>query len=201
MKKNYFIGSLFFFVLLVFFQYIGMFVSFFETHINGELLPKNNSQYAYLAKKEPTSIVGFNYFFNEAFEEFVDEREIVKKAKSNAAEVIDKVSFDTGCPVSPITQNNDIGNCFAVVIYTAPTPTPSSGNIVTQIAGLASGSTFPIGSTTNTFEERTSGGAFVVSCSFDVIVTDNEDPTIVGLPSDISVSNDTGVCGAAVTWS
>ncbi|SNR56690.1 HYR domain-containing protein, partial [Lutibacter flavus] len=176
MKKNYFIGLLFSSILLVFLQYSDIFMSFFKTQIDTELLPKNNFPYAYLAKKEPTSIVEYNYFYNEESEYFVEDTETVKEAKSNAVEVIEKVSFDAGCPNSPITQNNDLGNCYAVVTFTAPTA--SSGNKVTQTAGLASGSAFPVGTTTNTFEETTDpGDVFVGSCSFDVIITDNEAPT------------------------
>ena len=47
-----------------------------------------------------------------------------------------------------------------------------NGDPVTQIEGLSSGSTFPGGITTNTFELTSSGE----TCSFNVIVEDNEAP-------------------------
>ncbi|RFN58148.1 HYR domain-containing protein [Marixanthomonas ophiurae] len=47
---------------------------------------------------------------------------------------------------------------------------------VTQIAGLASGSEFPLGTTTNTFEVTDASGN-TASCSFDVTVNDTEAPT------------------------
>ncbi len=47
---------------------------------------------------------------------------------------------------------------------------------VTQIAGLASGSEFPLGTTTNTFEV-TDGSGNTATCSFDVTVNDTEAPT------------------------
>jgi hypothetical protein len=48
---------------------------------------------------------------------------------------------------------------------------------VSQTNGLASGSQFPVGTTTNTFTVSDANGNSA-SCSFDVIVTDNEVPTI-----------------------
>lgn len=60
------------------------------------------------------------------------------------------------------------------------TPTPT----VTQIAGLPSGSEFPVGTTTNTFE--VSDGTSTSTCSFDVIVNDGVDPEIV-CPEDAEV--------------
>ncbi|MDO8281067.1 MAG: HYR domain-containing protein, partial [Thermodesulfovibrionia bacterium] len=47
-----------------------------------------------------------------------------------------------------------------------------------QTAGLASGSLFPIGTTTNTFL-ATDGSGNTSTCSFDVIVTDNEKPNVL----------------------
>jgi len=47
------------------------------------------------------------------------------------------------------------------------------GAITTQIAGIASGEVFPVGTTTNTFEVTDASGN-KTSCSFDVIITRNE---------------------------
>lgn len=47
----------------------------------------------------------------------------------------------------------------------------------TQIAGLPSGSAFPVGTTTNTFQVEDADGN-MASCSFDVIVTDGIGPEI-----------------------
>ena len=54
-----------------------------------------------------------------------------------------------------------------------------AGGVVaaTQTLGLASGSVFPVGTTTNTFE--VSDGIVTLSCSFDVIVLDTLAPTII----------------------
>ncbi len=53
---------------------------------------------------------------------------------------------------------------------------PAASFTLTQTAGLASGATFPLGTTTNTFETTDAFGN-TGTYSFDVIVTDNEDPT------------------------
>ncbi|MEM6687500.1 MAG: HYR domain-containing protein, partial [Bacteroidota bacterium] len=61
-------------------------------------------------------------------------------------------------------QWNDTGNNASKKYLLEMTATP-----MTQTAGLPSGSVFPIGTTTNTFEATDAAGN-IVSCSFDVIV-------------------------------
>ncbi len=56
---------------------------------------------------------------------------------------------------------------------------------ILQVSGLASGSSFPFGVTTNTYEVTDALGN-MVSCSFDVTVEDNQAPTASN-PSPISV--------------
>ena len=51
------------------------------------------------------------------------------------------------------------------------------GGSLTQTAGLASGSVFPVGTTTNTFVATDAAGN-TSTCSFNVIVKDNESPVI-----------------------
>ena len=58
---------------------------------------------------------------------------------------------------------------------------------------LATGST-----TVDVLADDTNGQA--VTCSFDVVVQDNEDPVISNCPTDITVSNDNGQCDADVSW-
>lgn len=98
-----------------------------------------------------------------------------------------------------ISVNNDGGICGAVVTFTAPVGTDNcSGATTTQTAGLPSGSTFPVGTTTNTFMV-TDGAGNTASASFTVTVADNEAPAIV-CPANIAVNNDPGVCGAVVIY-
>src|SRR5262249_27202832 len=67
-----------------------------------------------------------------------------------------------------ITVNNDYGVCGATVTYTAPVGTDICGGASTvQIAGLESGSVFPVGKTTNTFRV-TDGVGLTAVCSFVV---------------------------------
>ncbi len=79
------------------------------------------------------------------------------------------------CPGN-ITQDNDPGICGAVITYTAPVGTDNcSGSTTVQTAGLASGATFPVGTTTNTFVVTDASGN-TATCSFDITINDNEAP-------------------------
>lgn len=71
-----------------------------------------------------------------------------------------------------------------VVGIFSPEPT------TTQIAGLASGAIFPVGTTTNTFEIE-DGAGNIVSCSFDVTVLDDLAPEII-CPANLTVQIDGG---------
>ncbi len=92
-----------------------------------------------------------------------------------------------------ITVNNDPGLCGAIVAYPAPQAWDNCPNwTVTQIAGLASGAVFPVGTTVNTF--RVSDGVNTATCSFTVTVVDNEAP-VVNCPPLVIFPNATGECG------
>jgi hypothetical protein len=110
---------------------------------------------------------------------------------------------DTILPViatlSNITQKNDNGLCGAIINFVAPTGTDNfSGASTIQIAGLPSGIEYPLGTTTNTFQVTDAVGN-TASTTFTVTVTDTELPTIAKL-ANISKSNDSGKCGAIVTY-
>ncbi|MDB4591457.1 HYR domain-containing protein, partial [Flavobacteriaceae bacterium] len=86
----------------------------------------------------------------------------------------------------------------AVVTFTTPVGTDQcSGSVTTQTTGLPSGSTFPLGTTTNTFEVEDPSG-LTSSCSFTVEVT-GVPPSIV-CPANITVVNDSDSCDAIVTF-
>ncbi|WP_321288847.1 HYR domain-containing protein [uncultured Sunxiuqinia sp.] len=109
----------------------------------------------------------------------------------------------SNCPSSPITATADAGSCATTVNYTTPTfddNCDGTGLSGTLISGLSSGSSFPVGTTTVTYEYTDNSGNGAVSCSFDVVVDDNENPVITNCPTDISASNDLGSCGANVSW-
>ncbi|WP_415686423.1 Ig-like domain-containing protein [Gillisia hiemivivida] len=104
------------------------------------------------------------------------------------------------CP-SNIDMDVDQGVCGAVVSFETPIAIDNSDLdvTVTQTAGPASGEVFPVGTTTVTFTATDAAGN-QASCSFDVTITDNEDP-IFDTVSDINVNTDADSCGAVVTFS
>ena len=81
---------------------------------------------------------------------------------------------DTILPViatlANITQNNDNGLCGAIINFVAPTGTDNfSGASTIQIAGLPSGTEYPLGTTTNTFQVTDASGNTATS-TFTVTV-------------------------------
>ncbi len=73
----------------------------------------------------------------------------------------------------------------------------SSSPAPTQTGGLPSGSTFPVGVTTNSFS-YTDACANTVTCSFTVTVVNNQ-PTALNCPQNITV-NATGASGMTVNY-
>ncbi|MFN8393937.1 MAG: HYR domain-containing protein [Bacteroidia bacterium] len=102
------------------------------------------------------------------------------------------------CPAN-ISVNAATGTCAATVNYTAPVGTDNcAGSTTTQIAGSASGASYPVGVTTNTFRVTDASGNTAI-CSFTVTVIDNQAPVIT-CPANISVNAATGACAANVTY-
>ena len=92
--------------------------------------------------------------------------------------VVDAEMPTISCP-SNITVSNDPNMCSAVVNYVTPTGTDNcSGAVTTLTSGLASGSPFPVGTTTVTYTV-TDASNNVDSCSFTVTVIDSIAPTAV----------------------
>jgi YVTN family beta-propeller protein len=110
--------------------------------------------------------------------------------------------FSNGKTLNGCIRNLKIYNaapatCEVVVNYTKPSVSDNCGTVtLVQTAGLASGSAFPVGTTTNTFVAKDAAGN-TSTCSFNVTVTDTEKPTITQ-PSNKTVNNDAGICGAVV---
>ncbi|WP_439883452.1 HYR domain-containing protein [Pontibacter sp. MBLB2868] len=99
-------------------------------------------------------------------------------AQTQQVEVKD-VTAPVLASVAPITKNNDLDACGAVATYASPTATDNCGTVaLEQTAGLASGSLFPVGTTTNTFVARDAAGNTSTN-SFDVTVTDAQKPTVI----------------------
>ena len=110
--------------------------------------------------------------------------------------VLDTIFPSLTCP-SNITVSNDFGICGAVVNFSVSGTDNCSGVIV--VSSVASGSTFPIGTTTVN-DTATDASGNVSVCSFTVTVNDTTKPTLV-CPANITVSNDSGICGAVINFS
>ncbi len=101
---------------------------------------------------------------------------------------------------SGITVNADSGMCSAVVTYTAPVGTDNCAGATTALtSGIGSGGTFPVGTTTETYTVTDAAGN-TATASFTITVADAEAP-VVTCPANITVNNDSGMCGAVVTYS
>jgi hypothetical protein len=86
----------------------------------------------------------------------------------------------------------------AVVTYVAPVGVDNcSGATTVRTAGLASGSTFPIGTTTVTYVV-TDGAGLTATCSFTITVSGL--PPVINCPANITVINTPGQCGANVSF-
>ncbi len=89
---------------------------------------------------------------------------------------VDNIKPAITCP-SDITVDNDTGACGAVVNFTEPEGTDNCGASTARTVGLAPGSTFPVGTTTQTYVV-TDGSTNSAQCSFKIIVKDSEKPKI-----------------------
>lgn len=106
--------------------------------------------------------------------------------------------FISNCPSTDISVSNDPGVCEAAVTWTVPTATDECSNVSTT-ASHVPGDVFPVGMTTVTYEFTDEFGN-MSTCSFNVIVTDDEDPVITNCPNDIMVNTDQNACTAVVNW-
>ncbi len=104
------------------------------------------------------------------------------------------------CPAT-ITTTSDVGMCNAVVTWTDPvigTDATDNCGVVSVVCSPVSGSTFPVGTTPVTCTATDAAGN-TATCTFDVVVTDNN-PPVITCPADITTNMDSGVCGAVVTF-
>ena len=97
-----------------------------------------------------------------------------------------------------LTQTADAGQCSALVSWTAPTATDNCA-ISTFTSTHNSNDAFAVGTTTVTYTATDIHGNSSTS-TFNVTVTDDEDPTISDMPANITQTADAGVCNAVVTW-
>ena len=100
-------------------------------------------------------------------------------------------------PPANVTVSNDLDQAGAVVNYPAPTASDNAPGVTTSCSP-ASGSFFPLGTTTvNCTATDASGNT--APASFTVTVNDTQAPTVTP-PANITVSNDPGQAGAVVNY-
>lgn len=96
------------------------------------------------------------------------------------------------CPAN-ITASNDPNQCGAVVNYPAPTTDGTCSGTIT--CSPASGSFFPVGTTTVTCQETPSNE----TCTFTITVNDNQPPSII-CPSNQTVVSPNPATPAVVNY-
>ena len=101
-------------------------------------------------------------------------------------------SFNSGTNQNNVGGSNS-GMGKVVITLLSPSIVPSQ----TDVTGLTSGSVFPVGTTTLSYTATDASGNSS-SCSFDIIVKDNEKPVIACAADQTQVA-DAGVCSAIVT--
>ncbi len=109
------------------------------------------------------------------------------------------------CPSgTPVTATTDADACDAVISYSAPTAHDNCllASFPTQpfpqISQQASGQTFSLGVTSVTWQATDKGGR-ASTCTFDVMVSDAQAPTIT-CPANIVAATGSGACTATVTF-
>ncbi|MBT8278977.1 MAG: HYR domain-containing protein [Bacteroidia bacterium] len=106
-------------------------------------------------------------------------------------EIVETTPPTITCP-GDMNLSTDPGSCTALVNYTIITSDNCPGEVLVQTAGLASGSQFPIGTTTNSFEVTDSAGV-TATCSFDITISDTEFPTVVCQTLSVQLDPSTGL--------
>ena len=105
--------------------------------------------------------------------------------------------FIINCPQN-ISVPNDPGKCYANVSFANPSLDITCGDATTkQVSGLKSGSQFSVGGSSVNY--LATSGSKKKTCSFKIIVEDNEAPTI-GCPSDIFIEVNDNSTGARIDY-
>ena len=104
---------------------------------------------------------------------------------------------NTSCP-NNITVNAALGSCDAVVTYSNPLfddNCDGSGLTGTLVSGLASGSAFPVGTTTVSYNYTDDAGNGPAVCSFNVTVNSTTTASV-----SVSANNNPVCAGTSVTF-
>jgi gliding motility-associated-like protein len=120
-------------------------------------------------------------------------------ASATVTTVPDVTNPTISCPTNITTQNNPT-ICGALITYTTPVGLDNCpGASTTLTTGLASGSVFPVGTTTVTYTVTDTVGN-TASCSFTVTVADTTKPVISNCPSNVTVYSSSLACAMPATW-
>ncbi len=111
--------------------------------------------------------------------------------------VVDSQAPVLTCPLV-IRQNNGMGQCSAIVSYTATALDACDGS-VTPSCNPASGTSFPVGITTVTCSATDVAGN-TGTCSFNVEIADRQSPAITCPTVNISLNTEPGQCTAVATY-
>ena len=99
---------------------------------------------------------------------------------------------------SNFSAGNEPGICGAIIDWTEPSSIDNCGT-VSVTASHQSGTFFPVGLTEVHYTSIDNSGNSVVG-SFTVTVTDEEFPSLTGIPTDVTIFSDPGQCFAIHTW-
>ncbi|WP_192822067.1 HYR domain-containing protein [Rufibacter sp. LB8] len=98
--------------------------------------------------------------------------------------------------IADVAVNTDQDVCGAMVTYVTPVATDNCEVSTVQTAGLASGSVFPVGTTTNTFVATDASGN-ISTISFKVTVTDKQAPYALAKNISVTLVNGSATISAA----
>ena len=96
------------------------------------------------------------------------------------------------CP-EDMTINVDVDLCGSNPIFSSPNAIDNCGVSVVQTSGIASGNTFPVGTTTVEFT-ATDECLNTAICTFDITVLDSDIPTITCPSNTVIACADIGTC-------
>ena len=133
----------------------------------------------------------------------------VTDACGNFINVIQSITVDDiiapiiTCPPTAASYNTDAAQCDATLSFTATAIDNCNGSpaISYNISGtpITFPHDFPVGLTTVTAVANDGDGQ-IDSCNFNVVVVDNQLPSLLSCPLDITVDNDIDTCGADVFY-
>lgn len=107
----------------------------------------------------------------------------------------DPIPPSISCP-STANISTDAGSCTSSASVGTATSSDNCGVASTVVSNSGP---YSVGTTTVTWTATDVNGN-TATCSQDVVVTDNEDPTILGCPQNISVTPASSDCSPEVTW-